>query len=86
MRRADVEREHPSIDTSRVRWDRVKNASGVDEEVVLIATGKPPSVVMYSEVVHEYQDHRLLGPTQLRQAQGAEAWQNLEKDRACQQV
>ena len=79
VRKQDLQDKAGSADVNDlpVAFVKVKDANMVQQEVVLAQTPEPPKVVMFTEVVAEFQEHACIGPQQLRSAQAQEFWRQL---------
>ena len=79
VRKQDLQEKAPDVDISRlpVPFIKVKDSNMVQQEVVLAKTEQAPRVIMFTEVVAEFQEHSCIGPQQLRSAQAQEFWRKL---------
>ncbi len=83
VRRQDLEARYPNISmaTLPIRFEKVTNARGELEEVVLCEdAAAQPKVILFAEVVAEVEEHRLMGQQQLRSAQGSDLWRELREE------
>ena len=81
VRRSELSLSHPAQMLNKLKWERVMNAQGIEEEVILVPADRP-RVVLWSETTTEMQEHKLAGGMQLRQAQGPEHFAALQQDLA----
>ena len=79
VRKQDLQEKARDVDISRlpVPFVKLKDSNMVQQEVVLVKSEQAPRVVMFTEVVAEFQDHSCIGPQQLRSAQAQEFWRKL---------